>query len=356
MDSINVGDNGTTIPMPVNMTRWMPVTKDTIHEIKFRKMDWILYGAIVALFAMAVYILVAILWYLSVYGVQEKKKRKQSFGHDVSRDQSSSSSGFPPPCAKANLRAVAFRASMLSICLLCSTLCVVHFSLQQVMIFAYKSPITLQIMLTDKYIYGFVICLGYAFLWIRQRLFYERSSLLCQLQDSLFLKIISTSSLVFVIINAATQLVLVWVWHNLEAGSYNAISWLIGCTLVQGPLLVLFLLPLHKLNKARKRFFSKKANSSREATGSNSIELLVRRCLILVVFLFFTDLMLVAYMVLDEFVLDEDISFVGHLLTDINLLANVISLLGSFRNWKIMLVPWKERQKFSNSDPSVAAA
>jgi len=298
--------------------------------------DQALYGTIMAIFVVALYLAAVLILYVCMNGFEEKTRKRQFTQKVFSRKLSSIEGNL-------NHSRQFYRTLMFTLCITIALLLVIQLSIQQVVIFqGAPNPKALQMAL--KYIFGLQIVLGYVFMWVRQRLFYYGSSPLRNLlHNKTKLLFLSSFSLTFVLINVVVQMALAWYWNNCTI-LYEAVTWFSLCLFVQGTLIGLFLYPLWTLNRERKRFIKSTNGNGRVFSSSNSgINGLIRRCVILSSFYFVTDLTLTLVLIITETTKAESIpELVMMVLQNINSIINIACLVSSFRNWLTILFPWRK--------------
>ena len=297
--------------------------------------DFFYYSLSVFMFLLILYTLIVLVLFVGMNGFEEKGNRKKQFTSKIFSKRSSSIDG-----AMIHTRRI-YRTVMFSLCILVSFLLTTQFIIEQVLIASgqtNRGPL----LLTYKYIFGLQIVLGYVFMWVRQRLFYYGSSPLRNLlRRNTHLLALSSSSLLFVILNIIIQMSLAWYWNACTV-LYEAITWFILCLLVQGTLLGLFLYPLWTLTRERKRVLESTKGNGRFFSSTN-VNSLIRRCLFVTSLYFITDLSITLAIIFNELLRNKPLPLMLVMfLQNINCFTNVTCLICSFRNWKTILFPWKK--------------
>ncbi|XP_078487854.1 uncharacterized protein LOC144745809 [Ciona intestinalis] len=316
-------------------TLQVPGNNTEFFKLRPRGAQWILYAIIVLLFAVAVYLFVVIVYYVVIrqlkVGEKNEAKTQKSY---VDRTASKSGS--------------IYKILMLVLCFFMAALCVVFFTVQQFIIFARTRPATL--ILVIKFAFGTKIVLGYAFMWLRQRLFYTGPLRRLHRKNSPLL-ILSTVSLAFILVNIVAQIVLTWYWSAISARLPEMISWLVGCTLVQSTLLCLFVYPLWKQNSEKRRSLRKESGNEALSNLTNGIDKLIRRSLIIACIWFTSDLLDILVQFISEAINGYNTVFLHNLvLNDLNAIVNTVCLVASFNNWKCIMFPWWTSTKPTEED------
>ena len=300
--------------------------------------DYGLYVGSMLLFALAIYLLAVLMVYVCMNGFDEKPRRSQFTPRIFFRKTFSI-------VEKVQQTHLIFKTLMISLCIFLAVLVILQICLQQALIFnATRNAGALSLVL--KYVSGSQIVLGYLFLWIRQRLFYSGSSPLKNfIRRKTFLSAFSSFSLFMVLANAVIQMSLVWYWTACTV-RYEVLTWFVPCLMVQGTLIGLFLYPLWTLSKKRQKHL-KSSKSKKSVFVASNVNNIIRRCFMCSCFCFVTDLSLPIVVMVNEAMelpfLSEAVMF---FLQNINSIANIACLLGSFQNWRVLLFPWRKIGQF----------
>ncbi|XP_076812596.1 uncharacterized protein LOC143459361 [Clavelina lepadiformis] len=297
---------------------------------------WGFYGIIVPLFVASTYLMVSITTYIFLKALKDRNMaliRSRSPSTNVSRK-------------KQSLETRVSKHAMIGLCLAISVFSVAQFSIQQPLLFK-AHLLGGPVHLAYKYVDGIQIVLGYVFMWFRQRLFYSGSSPLRHvLKNNKVLIHFSTFSIFFAMVNVVVQMALTWYWHKTSNGLYEAITWAVMCFFVQGTLFTLFFYPLLKHKKEQRRYLSNSMSRNESGNPVRNLQRLIRRCVFIAIVYFSTDLIPVLVMIFYMVAHNTHLPILWvFLLQDFNSVINIICLVGTFRNWKNILGPWRKYKR-----------